>query len=367
MKRMPLFLAVLMLAAFLLYPLSVVQGANSNFPDVSGHWAEAEITYLENAGLVSGLPDGTFGVNQPITRAQAATLIYNEQGLSPQTAPYPDVPSTHWANGYIGAITAAGIMSGFPDGNFYPDQWLTRAQAAAILANAYQYSATPPTPTFSDVGSSHWAYSAIEGLAINYIAAGYPDGTFLPGNNVSRGEFSVFVARVLNPAFTEMLQILSMNAQVIQLLQDEDMTGFQAYVHPTQGVRFSPYNFVETSHLVFSATAIPSLLADPTVYNWGVEDGTGDPLDKTAQEYFDRYVNRKDFTNPDEIHYNTIIQRGSMLYNISGFYPNANFVEYYVEGTPQYGGLDWGSLYVVYENFQGSWYVVGIVNAEWTT
>ena len=353
-------------AALALFPLSAVQGAGSTFPDVEGHWAEAETMYLENAGVVSGLPDGTFGVNETITRAQAATLIANEQGLTGEPAPYPDVSPGHWANEYIGAITAAGVMSGFPDGNFYPDEVLTRAEAATILVNAYQFSGTTQSPTFSDVAGDHWAFAAIETLVANYIAAGYPDGTFKPQANVTRGEFAVFVARALNPVFTEQVELLSMTAVIMEILQDEDMDAFQDYVHPAEGVRFSPYNYVENDHLVFNAGDIPNLLADPTVYTWGIEDGTGFPLEKTAQEYFDRYVNRKDYSNPDEIHYNTIIQRGSLLYNITDFYPDASFVEYFVEGTAQYGGMDWGSLFVVYEEYQGDWYVVGIVNAEWT-
>ena len=318
--------------------------------------------------MVGGLPDGTFGVNEPITRAQAATLIFNEQGLLTQPAAYPDVPAGHWANGYIGAITAAGVMSGFPDGNFYPNNLLTRAEAATVLANAYQITGTLQSQTFSDVGSGHWAYAGIEGLAENFIAAGYPDGTFLPQANVTRGEFAVFVARVLHAPFTEKLQLLSTTTQILQILQDEDMAAFQAYVHPVAGVRFSPYYYVQANHLVFNASAIPNLLSDPSIYNWGEEDGTGDPINRTAQDYFDRYVNRKDYSNPDDIQYNTIMQRASLINNIPTFYPNATFVEYHVEGTsPQYGGLDWGSIYVIYENYQGNWYVVGIANAEWTT
>ncbi len=341
--------------------------AASNFPDANNHWAEDEIEYLENLGLVSGLPDGTYGVGNPITRAQVAQLIANEQGLASTPAPYPDVPAGHWGSGAIGAVTAAGLMGGFPDGTFRPDDYLTRAQAATVLANAYQTSASPASPTFPDVPIGHWAYAAVEGLVADFVAAGYPDGTFAPNTDVTRAEFAVFLARVLEPTFTTPLQLLAKTQDVVTALDAEDMDAFSDFVHPTLGVRFSPYSYVLSSHLVFTASAVENLLTDPTVYNWGTEDGTGDPIMKTPQEYFDRYVIDKDYTSPDDIQYNNVVQRGSMLVNIPTFYPNGIFVEYYVEGTAQYVGMDWGSLYVVFEEDGGDWYVVGIVHGEWTT
>ncbi len=341
--------------------------ALSGFPDANGHWAESEIAYLESLGLVSGYQDGTFGVNNSITRAEVATVITNQMGLSPQAANFPDVSASHWANGNIGAVVAASIMEGYPDGTFKPDQPMTRAEVAKVLTIAHQLSSSATTPTFSDVGSSHWSFIYVEALAKNYITIGYPDGTFKPNNTMIRAEFAVFMARALNAQFVQPLLLTSMAQDIAQILKDEDLAAFQAYVHPTMGVRFSPYNYVESSHLVFAHAAIPNLLSDPTVYNWGTEDGTGDPINKTAQDYFDRYVNNKDYTNPDDTQYNNIVFRGSMINNIPVFYPNAVFVEFYVDGTVTYSGMDWGSLYIIFEEDNGTWYVVAIVHGEWTT
>ncbi len=358
---------VISLASLLLLAVAAPASAASSFPDVNGHWAEGEVEHLEDLGLISGLPGGTFGVGNPITRAQVAQLIANEQNLASSPPSYPDVPSEHWARHAIGAVEAAGLMSGFPDGTFHPDEYVTRAQAATVLANAYGISANPSAASFSDVTSGHWAYAAVEGLVDQFLAAGYPDGTFRPDEDVTRAEFSAFLARVLQPSFTVPLQILSMTQDVIAALDAEDMQVFSEFVHPVQGVRFSPYSYVDSSHQLFSATSAETLLADTTVYNWGTEDGTGDPIMKTPQEYFDRYVMDKDYTNPDDIQYDNVVQRGSMLVNIADFYPDTVFTEYYVEGTAQYAGMDWGSLYVVFEEDGGDWYVVGIVHGEWTT
>lgn len=361
-KRLVFFILLAFMTA-----LSLQAVAASGFSDANGHWAENEITYLKNAGIVNGYPNGTFGVGNSITRAEVATMIANQQNLPWQAASFPDVTASHWANGTIGAVAAAGIMGGYPDGTFRPGLPLTRAEAAKVLAQAYQLTASPVSPTFSDVSSSHWAYANIEALVANYITVGYPDGTFKPSNHVTRAEFAVFLARVLNPSFTQQLQLLATTANVVQLLSTEDMAGLQPYIHPLQGVRFSPYYYVENSHLTFNAAAIPGLLTNPTVYTWGTEDGTGDPINKNGLDYFNRYVMNKDYTNPDQIVYNSIVLRGSMINNIQSFYPNAVFVEYFVDGTPTYGGLDWGSLYIIYEQHNNNWYIVGIVHGEWTT
>ena len=145
------------------------------------------------------------------------------------------------------------------------------------------------------------------------------------------------------------------------------LTDLQPYIHPVKGVRFSPYEYVENSHLIFNIGSLPGLLSETTVYNWGTEDGTGDPILKTPQQYFDRYVNNKDYTTPDDIQINTLIGRGSLINNIPTFYPSGTFVEFHVEGTTTYGGMDWGSTYVVFENYNNIWYVVAIVHGEWTT
>ncbi len=341
--------------------------AASAFPDIDGHWAEDEITYLAGQGLVSGFPDGTFKPSETVTRAQVAAVVAGQLGLDPEPAAFPDVPSTHWANEAIGALVDEGIMSGYPNGTFQPSNPMTRAEVAVVLTNAYGYTATSSVSSFADVSVSFWAFGNIQALYDNYITIGYPDGTYKPSNTMTRAEFSIFMAKSLNPVFVQPTMLTAMAADVAELLQNEDMAALAALAHPTDGIRFSPYTWVENNHQVFSAAALPNLLSDNSVYFWGIEDGTGDNIDKTPQEYFDRFVTARDFTSPDDIQYNTVVARGSLLNNIPTFYPNALFVEFYVVGTAQFGGLDWRSQYIVMEEYNGDWYVVAIVNGEWTT
>lgn len=362
MKRV----SVLLILSLLLLPVSPALGAS--FPDVGvSHWAGGAIGYLSGQNLIGGFPDGTFQPGGPLTRAQAASIVASWQGLDPDTAAFSDVPGTHWAAGAIGAVSAAGLMNGYPDGTFRPARTLTRAEAAVVLSSAFTPGTGGPTGGFPDVPGGHWAAGAIGALQEGFVIGGFPDGTFRPGAPVTRAEFSVLLARAMNPAFLQPAVLTARATQAVQLLMASDLSGLSAMVHPTDGVRISPYNYVLPSHLVFFPQDLPGLLTDPTVYHWGTEDGTGDPILRTAQSYFPRYLTDRDYTQPDQVVYNQIIPRGNMLYNLDTFWPNGVFVEFFVEGTAQYGQMDWRSLFVVLTEDNGTWYVTGLVHGEWTT
>lgn len=360
------FLILMML--FLLSAAPAPAFAASTFTDINGHWAQAHIEHLLGLGLISGFPDGTFKPNQSITRAQVASILVSELGLTAQAATFPDVPASHWANGAVGAIAAHGTMSGYLDGSFKPDQAMNRAEIASVLSSAYGFVQNTAASPFSDVTATHWAFGPIMALVDNYITEGYPDGTFKPNSAMTRAEFSVFMAKAIHPPFTVPTMLQAKALTIAQLLKDEDMTQLAAHVHPVQGVRFSPYYHIDNTHKVVSAAVLPGLLADNTVYFWGIQDGSGFNIDKTPQDYYDRYVNARDFTAPDQIVYNTVVSRGNMINNIPNYYTSGIFVELYLNGVdPQYGGMDWRSLYLVFELYNGDYYLTGIANGEWTT
>jgi hypothetical protein len=163
-------------------------------------------------------------------------------------------------------------------------------------------------------------------------------------------------------------------AQAIQALQERDLEGLADLVHPQKGVRFSPYTYVQAEEgtpggedLVFGAVQLPGLLADTTIYHWGVYDGSGEPIDLTFAEYYDRFIYDADFARPDVVGFGEEVGWSSMINNIAEVYPEAVAVEYHFEGfEPQYAGMDWRSLRLVLEEEGGVWYLVGIVHDEWT-
>ena len=159
-------------------------------------------------------------------------------------------------------------------------------------------------------------------------------------------------------------------AQAVMALKERDLDELAGLVHPAKGVRFSPYTYVRVGpggDLVFSAAQIPGLLADPTVYHWGVFDGSGEPIDLTFAAYYERFIYDADFARPDAVGLDETVGQGNTINNIAEVYPEGVMVEYHFEGfDPQYAGLDWRSLRLVFEAHGGTWYLVGIVHDEWT-
>ncbi|MEI7885458.1 MAG: hypothetical protein WCI30_08930 [Clostridia bacterium] len=162
--------------------------------------------------------------------------------------------------------------------------------------------------------------------------------------------------------------LLQTSLNVMQAIKDKDMNALAAYVHPTLGVRFSPYAHIDlVNHLSFAAINLPALLTDPTVYTWGSFDGSGDPINYKFSDYYDNFIYDEDYLNPHLIGNNTIIGKGNLINNIATAYPSASFVEFHFTGfDPQYTGLDWTSLILVFENVSGNWLLVGIVHSQWT-
>ena len=162
--------------------------------------------------------------------------------------------------------------------------------------------------------------------------------------------------------------INSRTLDVISAMKNRDFVKLSTYVHPQKGVRFSPYSYVSTqSDLVFNADKIRNGNADQTKYVWGAYDGSGFPIEKTFQQYFDSFVYYYDFANAKEISYNRSIGGGNTINNIFDAYPKSIIVEYHFPGfDPKYEGMDWQSLRLVFEESNGTWYLVGVVHDKWT-
>ncbi|EMT44909.1 hypothetical protein [Anoxybacillus flavithermus] len=162
--------------------------------------------------------------------------------------------------------------------------------------------------------------------------------------------------------------LLSVALDVVAALKNKDMNALASYVH-SNGLRFSPYGHVDVQNdLQFSASQLSSLLSSTQVYQWGVYDGSGDPIQLTFQDYFDRFVYDVDFANPHMIGNNVVVGTGNMINNIQQVYSNSSFIEFHFTGfDPQYNGMDWRSLRLVFEQENGQWKLVGIIHDEWTT
>ena len=155
---------------------------------------------------------------------------------------------------------------------------------------------------------------------------------------------------------------------VVRAIADKDFDTVSEYTHPELGVRFTPYTFVTVeSDLVFTKNEIKNFLNDANVYLWGYYDGSGEEIRLTPGEYYEKFIYPADYVNAPQIGYNEVLSFGNMLENQFEVYKGAIIVEYYYPGfDPQYGGLDWRSLRLVFQQNNGSWKLTGLINNQWT-
>lgn len=167
-------------------------------------------------------------------------------------------------------------------------------------------------------------------------------------------------------AIEERLRKLGENT--LKALRDRDMEWLSSIVHPDKKLRFSPYTFIDTEKtLAFTADEIKTLMNSDKVYTWGSYDGSGEPIRLTFREYMDAFVYDQDFLNAEEVGYNRYIGQGNTINNIFDIYPDGKLLEYHFSGfDPQYAGIDWESLKLVFEEKDGAWYLVLIAHDQWT-
>lgn len=167
---------------------------------------------------------------------------------------------------------------------------------------------------------------------------------------------------------SESYALLERGFLVADLLAKKDYETLSTYVHPEKGVRFTPYSWVDFAlDRVLTAEKIKYVEQDTTVYTWGIQDGSGFDLDLTTAEYFAQFVSPLDYTTAPCVATDTVLIHGNSLENIKEAYPDARFVDFSFHGMePEFGGIDWSSLKLVFERVEDTFYLVGVVRGQWT-
>ncbi len=174
------------------------------FDDVYGHWAEGYIESLYCRGIVSGRTSYLFQPDSNITRAEFLKIAllnagYNPSGYNGEN--FSDVYEGDWYYSYLSLAEDHDFVNGYADGSFKPNNPINRAEALVILiriADQTLYGFSSSDIPFSDVKISDWfAYATVIGSR-DGILTGYSDGTFKPGNNVSRAEVATMAMRAYN-------------------------------------------------------------------------------------------------------------------------------------------------------------------------
>ncbi|MEX0271053.1 family 10 glycosylhydrolase [Leptolyngbyaceae cyanobacterium UHCC 1019] len=153
---------------------------SAKFPDIQTHWARSFIEALAQRGIVRGFPDGSFRPEQAVSRAEFAIVLQATFPRSPirPYQPFLDVPASYWAAGAIRWAYETGFMSGYPGRLFRPTESIARSQTLAALISGLKLSTTISVPLaelYEDAAQiPGYATTAIATATVNSIVVNYP-------------------------------------------------------------------------------------------------------------------------------------------------------------------------------------------------
>ena len=163
---------------------------------------EPELNTEDHYAYIVGYEDGSVQPEGDITRAEVATIFFrlltdeSRNEFWSQTNDYTDVPADAWYNNAVSTLTNAGIIDGYEDGTFKPDGSITRAEFATIAVRFFE-ATYDGEDLFSDI-AGHWAQDYINEAANAGIVNGYEDGTFRPQQYITRAEAVTMVNRTID-------------------------------------------------------------------------------------------------------------------------------------------------------------------------
>ena len=173
-------------------------------PGVTIKKATPKLNTYDHFAYVQGYPDGTVKPAGNITRAETAAILFRLMDNSSRKtylstkSGFRDVTASSWYNTYVATLNNAGVITDSANGYFRPNEAITRAELAAMLASFTE--TTRAANYFDDVSANHWAANAIAICAKLGWITGYPDGSFRPDRNVTRAELMAMINRATGRA-----------------------------------------------------------------------------------------------------------------------------------------------------------------------
>ena len=180
------------------------------FDDMASHWAKDTVNNMGSRMIIAGTGEGRFSPDRDITRAEFAAIIVRALGLGAQSGPsaFTDVKETDWYNGAIRTAVEYGLLSGYADGTFGPNDRITREQAMVILARAMAVTGLkdglPDGPADEVLGAfadadraSAWAASGIADSVRAGIVQGRDGNLLAPQDFITRAEAAALIERLL--------------------------------------------------------------------------------------------------------------------------------------------------------------------------
>jgi len=171
------------------------------------------------------------------------------------------------------------------------------------------------------------------------------------------------------PSKANNAELAAIAFSVVKYISNGDYAALSSVAHPDFGVVLSPSATVNFStNKRFNAEQIGSFGTDSNAYVWGVYDGSGEPIEMTPTAYFAEFVFSKNYCESPIIGINRIVKSGNALENITDEFPGVRFVDFHIPGgekdSPE--DIDWGSLRLGFEEYDGRLWLTLILNSRWT-
>ena len=178
--------------------MTVYAGWRKDIADPVNTGVSRRLNTDDHIRYLLGYPDGAFGADNNMTRAEAAQMFYGlllDRSI-PITVHFDDVAEAAWYANAVETLASIGVIKGVGDGKFAPERSITRAEFTAIAMRFAELD-TSGKNIFSDVPENAWYYDAVIGSIKYGWISGYPDGTFRPDNTITRAEVAAIVNRML--------------------------------------------------------------------------------------------------------------------------------------------------------------------------
>lgn len=155
--------------------------------------------------------------------------------------------------------------------------------------------------------------------------------------------------------------------EVVDLLRERDLGSLAQWIDPELGLRFSPYSHINPdSDLVFKPDSLPAF-KDANKLKWGTADGSGEPIELSFRDYYEKFVYDRDYGDAPDVSVNKILGTGNVKFNGPEVYPNASYVEFHYPGFDEkLEGMDWESLVLIFVPANNDRKLVAIVHGQWT-
>lgn len=162
--------------------------------------------------------------------------------------------------------------------------------------------------------------------------------------------------------------LVDLSKDVLKTLSSRNYKALSGYVHPSLGLRLTPYSYIDIKNdRKFTAKELANIKQPKKKYIWGEYDGSGDPIKMTIGEYFRRFVYDADFLTKGEVTVNEVLSTGNTANNVVEAYPGCDFVDFMIPMIdPQYEGIDWRALRLVFKKEKNKFYLIGIIHNEHT-